>query len=227
MSDHAPSAYDPYKEQPRTLDNLGGWVRARLIASPLVLDSRFPVSLDPPKVSGLAELRAYSLAEFRTDLTTWEPYLAIRGKYCRAVCVSDEEAGLASLQEVAVALSSTPANHPHIRKPGRGPKKQKRSTIPEEALVKIISKLTEHHQYENGSCLNTTPIGNNELARKATVANSTACLFFQKHFKGYGQYRVVCRDPSKLAASIKLLRGEFSPHLLYGANPPGEGSPDK
>jgi hypothetical protein len=109
---------------------------------------------------------------------------------------------------------------------GPGPQKAKRSTEPNEARDKIIAALTQHHQYEQGSCLNQEPIGNNELARAAGVAKSTVSAFFQKEFKGRDKYRAVCRDAARLAASLRLLRGEFSPHDLYGRTPPGEGCPD-
>jgi len=33
------------------------------------------------------------------------------------------------------------------------------------AKAKLIAALTQYHQYADGSCLNTEPIGNNELAR--------------------------------------------------------------
>jgi hypothetical protein len=70
------------------------------------------------------------------------------------------------------------------------------------------------------------PIGNNELARKARVAISTVSAFFKKEFQGHDKYRAACNKPGLLAASLKALRGEFSPHHLYGNTPPGEGHRD-
>jgi hypothetical protein len=102
-------------------------------------------------------------------------------------------------------------------------KKRKRSTERGEARIKIIAALTKHHSYADGSCLNQDPIGNNELARMAGVAESTASSFFTKEFKGRSQYQAACRDVSLLVAMLKVLNSEFSPHHLYGRTPPGEG----
>jgi hypothetical protein len=115
---------------------------------------------------------------------------------------------------------------------GQGPTsrttKSKRSTERGEGREKIIAALTAHHQYEGDGCLNQDPITNNELARKAGVANSTVSAFFKKEFKGYAQYRAICKKgASDLAAALKLLRGEYSPHLLFGRTPPGEGHDDE
>jgi hypothetical protein len=110
---------------------------------------------------------------------------------------------------------------------GEGPaKKPKRSTERGEGRAKIIGALNVHHQYAKGSCLTLEPIGNNELARKAVVSESTVSVFFQKEFKGHAKYRALCNDASRLAAALKLLNGEFSPHLLSGGSLPGEGNPD-
>ena len=108
-------------------------------------------------------------------------------------------------------------------------KQQKRSTDRGDARTKIIAALNAHHKYDNGSCLNAEPIGNNELARLAKSAPSTANGFFNKEFggsdrkKGYATYRVVCRDSGRLVDSLKALNDDFSPHDLYGRQPRGEG----
>jgi hypothetical protein len=103
------------------------------------------------------------------------------------------------------------------------PRKQpKRGTEPGEARAKLIAALTKHHQYADGGCLNLAPIGNNELARLATVAESTASVFFKEKFRGWAKYRLVCRDAGRLADSLKALNGEFAPHELYGRRPPDE-----
>jgi hypothetical protein len=104
-----------------------------------------------------------------------------------------------------------------------GSKRRKRSTQRGEGEAKLIAALSEHHRYSDGSCLNQVPIGNNELAEQAHVSPSTASAFFGRHFQGYAKYRAICRDPGKLADSLKVLNGEFSPHHLYGRRPPGEG----
>jgi hypothetical protein len=103
------------------------------------------------------------------------------------------------------------------------PKKPKRSTEKGEGRAKLIAALTKHHDYANGSCLNLKPIGNNQLARLAGVDQATASVFFKRKFKGHGKYKAACADARQLATALKLLNGEFSPHILYGAKPPGEG----
>lgn len=108
-------------------------------------------------------------------------------------------------------------------KPGT---KSKKSTVKGEARAKLIAALSLHHKYQEGSCLNTEPIGCNELARQAQVSQGSATPFFKAEFKGYSAYKVVCRDPGRLAESLKVLNGEFSPQELYGRNPPGESADD-
>jgi hypothetical protein len=102
-------------------------------------------------------------------------------------------------------------------------KKAKRSTERGEGRVKLIAVLTKHHKYADGGCLNLEPIGNNELARQARVSESTASAFFRKEFGGHTKYRATCGNATKLVSSLKVLNQEFSPHLLFGRNPPGEG----
>ncbi len=105
--------------------------------------------------------------------------------------------------------------------------KSKRSTVKGEGREKLIAALTLHHEYADGGSLNLEPIGNNELARKAGVDRATASAFFKKQFKGHGKYKAACRDSGRLAATLKLLNGEFAPHLLYGAKPPNEDDRDE
>jgi hypothetical protein len=112
--------------------------------------------------------------------------------------------------------------------PGPPATKARRSTAKGEARNKIVAALTKHHQYTDGSCLNTEPIRVKKLARQADVSPSTVTAFFQEKFQGHEEYRALCyRDVAKLAAALKLLNGEFSPHHLYGRNPPGEGKEHK
>lgn len=105
-------------------------------------------------------------------------------------------------------------------------KKAKRSTQRGEAEAKIIAALTAHHQYDNGSCLNPEPVGNNQLARMARVSQSSVSDFFTRQFHGYSTYRLYCKDVARLVASLKLLNDEFSPFHLYGGSPPIEGATD-
>jgi hypothetical protein len=107
------------------------------------------------------------------------------------------------------------------------PPTPKRSTERGEGRAKLIAALTKHHQYADGGCLNLEPIGNNELARLAGVAKRTASAFFDKEFQGHGKYKAVCSDVGRLVAALKLLNGEFAPHLLYGNKPPEKADRDE
>lgn len=102
----------------------------------------------------------------------------------------------------------------------------KRSTERGEGRTKLISALTKHHQYADGSCLNLEPIGNNELAKAAGVSPSTASSFFNEKFDGHTKYKALCRDSGKLIAALKLLNNEFAPHDLYGRRPANEDDRD-
>jgi hypothetical protein len=96
----------------------------------------------------------------------------------------------------------------------------KRSTERGEGRVKIIAALTKHHQYDKGSCLCMEPIGVNELARLAEVSKATVSRFFNSAFNdcaqgGHARYRGVCHDSATLGHALKLLRGEFTPSILF------------
>ena len=105
-------------------------------------------------------------------------------------------------------------------------RKKKRSTERGEGRAKLIAALTKYHKYADGGCLNPEPIGNNDLARKAEVSDSTASAFFTKEFGGHTKYRALCGDAKRLVGSLKLLNQEYSPHDLYGRKPPGEDDRD-
>jgi hypothetical protein len=102
------------------------------------------------------------------------------------------------------------------------PKRPKRSTQKGEGRAKLIAALTKHHDYADGGALNLDPIGNNALADLAVVDKATASAFFKKEFGGHEKYKVACRDANTLVTALKLLNGEFAPHLLFGSRPPGE-----
>jgi hypothetical protein len=86
--------------------------------------------------------------------------------------------------------------------------KPKHSTQKNEAREKIIGALNKYHQYENGWPLNNEPIGNNVLAREATVAKSTASAFILKEFGGRTSYEAACRNKGPLAKKLQALNGE-------------------
>lgn len=111
------------------------------------------------------------------------------------------------------------ADTKHRRDDTHGKPKPKRSTERGEGRAKLIAALTKHHKYADGGCLNLEPIGNNELARLAGVDQATASAFFKQQFKGHGKYKATCADAGRLAVALKLLNGEFAPHLLYGGKP--------
>lgn len=140
-----------------------------------------------------------------------------------AVIAMQKMAGAAGTIKPLEVSSAGGDNSELILKPPQHPKKPKRSTQKGEAKAKLIAALTLHHQYEEGSCLNQEPIGCNELASKAQVANSTASAFFAKNFGGHDKYRRMCSNLKKLIPSLKLLNGEYPPSILYGRSPLGEG----
>ncbi|CAN5183071.1 hypothetical protein BH11PLA2_BH11PLA2_07720 [soil metagenome] len=99
-------------------------------------------------------------------------------------------------------------------------RKSKKSTERGEGRAKLIAVLLKHHRYADASCLNMDPIGNNVLAKVAKVSPSTASTFFTKEFESHVKYRKICTDSAKLTASPKKLNCDFSPHNLYGREPP-------
>jgi hypothetical protein len=103
----------------------------------------------------------------------------------------------------------------------------KRSTGRGDGREKLIAALTKHHQYADGSCLNLEPIGNNALARLATVSESTASEFFTDEFGGHAKYKANCRDTKLLVGALKLLNGEYTPRVLSRRRPAGEDNHDK
>ncbi len=130
-------------------------------------------------------------------------------------------AGTAPTRPTPVVEPAPRAEAPSLSDPPRS-KEPKRSTRRGEGKEKLVAALTKHHEYADGGCLNPEPVECNELARAAGVSNSTASTFFNDKFQGHTEYRGLCRDSGRLMNALKLLNGEFSPHLLYGRRPPGE-----
>lgn len=133
-------------------------------------------------------------------------------------------AAFAAVQLPATAKSAAQEAAPQPPQPAVRPK---RNTERGEGQAKLIAALTKHHQYADGGCLNLEPIGCNELARLAGVDRATASAFFKKYFKGHSKYRTLCRDAGKLTDALKMLNGEFAPHLLYGSKPADEDERDE
>lgn len=110
------------------------------------------------------------------------------------------------------------AHTPAVRTPEPAPdtgNKSAQRTRRGGAEIKLIAALTKHHQYSDGSCLNSEPITNKKLAALAGVAESTVSAFMKKQFKG--QYEMLCRNTSLLISGLKLLNREYSPHVLVSA----------
>ncbi len=132
-----------------------------------------------------------------------------------AVTTSIDDKG--AKNEIPSTKETESANSSGVNKP-------KRSTVKGEGQVKLIAALSKHHEYADGSCLYQEPIGNNALARLAGVSGSTASTFFEKEFGGLKKYEAICSDVSRLITALKLLNQEFSPHILFGDNPPDEAT---
>ena len=99
------------------------------------------------------------------------------------------------------------------------------TTPPGGAQLKIVAALTRHHDYANGSCLNTEPIGSNALAKQAGVSSGSTSSFFAENFGSHVKYTHVCRTPATLAAYLKAVNAGFSPWVTFG-EVPGESDPD-
>jgi hypothetical protein len=104
----------------------------------------------------------------------------------------------------------------------------KRSTAKGEAQDKIVAALTEHHQYAGGGCLNTEPIGVNELKERYDVSKASASRFFKKEFGSHAKYRnVYCRDDRYLLAALKKLNDEYTVDQLFGGAPTQHSKDDE
>ena len=104
---------------------------------------------------------------------------------------------------------------------------RKKSTSEKPARIKIIAFLTKHHEYANGSLLNQTPIGVNDLARKVPVSSGSASKFFKDKFGNYEVYKKACRDSRTLIVSLKSLNNEYTPKLLFENAKPQVDAPDE
>jgi hypothetical protein len=223
---------------------LNGWIRREALTrsllqlGSLLTKGRFNANSARSAVS--FAVREYWLREERYD--DWRPGMESGSGWTEVI--QPQAAGVTRAAQMAAepAMPRPPAPEPAMpRPPAPEPaadadngvedeapiakaraKKPKRSTERGEGRAKLIAALTKYHQYADGGCLNLEPIGNNELARLAGVDRATASAFFKQKFKGHGKYKAACADAVRLAAALKLLNGEYAPHLLYGAKPPDE-----
>lgn len=111
-------------------------------------------------------------------------------------------------------------------------RKPKKSTQRGEARTKLISALTAHHGYSNGSFLKWEPVNSNELAQQAQVAKPSATNFFNWAFKpkgatkdatGYQIYKAYCnRDHGSLLKVLRVINDEFAPAELALARFPDD-----
>jgi len=178
-----------------------------------------------------------------TTMAQWYPVNPFGMQYVGVSGLEDELERLAALTcgsshpprpetQPQTAASATTATSPNVESNEGKPRsipplpKSKRTTQRGGGRPKLIAALTKHHQYENGSCQNFEPIGNNKLASLARVVPATASAFFKKEFRGYAPYAKQCERPTEFIATLKMLNGEFSPHHLYGRRPPGEDNRD-
>jgi hypothetical protein len=136
----------------------------------------------------------------------------------RLELVRVEEAIRSQVRETKAPKETLAAADPPAAVPARAngeEVKPKKSTQQGDARAKLIAALTAHHQYENGGCGNTEPVGVNVLARTAEVSGSTVSGFFETQFKGHAQYKAMCHNsPALLVTALKLLNGEVLPHVL-------------
>ncbi|MBX7168602.1 MAG: hypothetical protein K1X74_19860, partial [Pirellulales bacterium] len=185
-------------------------------------DGRIPLDCIPSSIviamrSCAAELKAWSDAA-NEYIATGKVSDKLPGLLVAEYCTESERldgmipgSPAPLIESVAAGLPNEPAS-----------RKSKRSTERGEGRTKLIAALTKHHNYAEDGCLNLEPIGNNALARLAKVDQATASAFFKKQFQGHRKYKAICTNNETLVAALKLLNGEFTPHLLYGGRPPDE-----
>jgi hypothetical protein len=136
---------------------------------------------------------------------------------CSAKGISPREASYDTTVEAAIDILTKHARESASR--SSSSPKPRRTTKPRTGRTDIecmlIAALTKHHNYSNGELLNHEPIGNNELAKLAGVAKSSASAFFKKRFHGHSRYKIVCRDKERLIAKLTNLNDENSQTTLF------------
>ncbi len=96
------------------------------------------------------------------------------------------------------------------------PPKPKASRPPADSKTILVSALTKHHRYADGSCLNQEPIGCNALAKSVGLSGGLASRFFKRYFKSHRDYERICASSESLIAALKLLNDEYTPGVLLG-----------
>jgi len=146
-----------------------------------------------PMLSALQKIREANSGEIFDEAIDY--FLAVSKRY--------QSESKAALQGCIATLAA--------RKP------QKRSTVKGEARAKIIGGLNTHHEYDNGSCTNLTPIQVGEFARKINVSKSSVSAFLKAEFDepGYSKYKIACKNAEILGQSLRILNGELTPSILF------------
>ena len=104
---------------------------------------------------------------------------------------------------------------PMLTKPATVITKPKRINGQSTHRITLIAALEKHHQYANGSCLNTEPIGNNALGKLAGTSGAAASNFFNDKFGGHAKYKILCYgQPASLVAKLRELNDERTPAIL-------------
>ena len=120
----------------------------------------------------------------------------------------------AAFPEVAAELRFTAASLEKSPLQGGAKTRRKRSTTKGEAEIKLIAGLTALHDYANGGCTRSEPVGVRRLAKYCGVGKATASRFYGKHFGGFSKYRTLCQTPADLSKALQRMNGENIPREL-------------
>jgi hypothetical protein len=189
------------------------WREAIGESMPLTIDEIQAAAVRFGLSSDAALAGEYTLADV-TTLMVGKQLAAADALHDRMQAVNAEVA--VRRAEGAIAKGTSPSGGK--TKADTGSSRVKRS-MRSAATTKIIAALIQHHRYDHDLCLNDEPIQNNKLAQTANVSKSTASLFFKTQFKSYAQYVILCRDKTRLIASLKMLNCDFAPHQLLKSDP--------
>lgn len=96
-----------------------------------------------------------------------------------------------------------------------GKSRWKRSSTKTKGDILVLATLSHHHGYDGSAgLLDSDPISEHELAKKAGCSVATVCRFFAKCFEGgYKGYEVHCQSKA-LVHHLKLLNGDYSDRAL-------------
>jgi hypothetical protein len=236
LMDKAELAYDPSDREPRTFAEWKTWMSYWVFFS-----NPRRSGLRPPTIARNADhhyLECYCKETFGGfDIDTLGK---LHGRYLLQTGKTVEQIDATTLHELAEhfrghAFHTNTGNQGSDENADRdlaglSKPRAKASTRNGDGRAKLIAALTTHHKYADNSCLNPAPISNNELARLAGVARSTASAFIRKKFpeNGHAEYQALCRrDPGGLLFWLRELNDDLPiKELLYSRLPHGEGGLD-